>query len=115
LAQLNAAVGYNVGFLNPTLYAGNGKLCRKIISTPAANAIGNSFLIEGYDNTLTVATQGYPGTTTGWDACTGWGVFEWPALLKEFRPGGAFPHVTPILGWFPPFQAGTREQPPHAP
>jgi hypothetical protein len=30
---------------------------------------------------------GYPGTQTGWDACTGWGVFDWNNVLQALTKG----------------------------
>jgi kumamolisin len=93
LTQVNAALGQRIGFFNPTLYANAATLCRKITSTPAANAIGNSVLVPGTavsGQSPIVETQGYPGTTAGWDACTGWGVLIWDGLMDVLRKPKAF-------------------------
>jgi len=93
LTQVNAAVGQRIGFFNPTLYANAAKLCRKVISTPAANAVGNSF----------GGTQGYPGTTEGWDACTGWGVLIWDRLMEVLKKPKTYTadHPKSISEYFP--------------
>jgi kumamolisin len=60
IAVINAALGENVGFVNPALYALGSSAFRDILAHPGAS-----------DNGL-FGTAGYP-VTPGWDACTGWG------------------------------------------
>jgi 6-phosphogluconolactonase len=85
IAQVNAYLGKNVGFVNPTLYATQGSACRKIIGgtpldgtfqNPQPRPAGNAF--QG--------VTGYSGTQGGWDACTGWGVFDWNGFLSAINP-----------------------------
>jgi kumamolisin len=79
IAQVNAKLGKNVGFLNPLLYAGYGSMCRKIVGGRPLDGIYQAQPCPA-DNACDGVT-GYPGTQTGWDACTGWGVFDWNPLL----------------------------------
>ena len=60
IAVLNAALGANVGFVNPALYAAGTTAFRDIVSEPGAT-----------DNARN-GVAGYP-VAIGWDACTGWG------------------------------------------
>ena len=59
IAVLNAAIGENIGFINPVIYALNGTGFRDILPEPGA--ADNSF----------AGVTGYP-VTPGWDAVTGW-------------------------------------------
>jgi hypothetical protein len=72
IAVMNAALGVNVGFVNPAIYALGGAGFRDIVpgSGPADNA--NS------------GAPGYPAGI-GWDACTGWGSPDGQALLNNLR------------------------------
>ena len=72
IARLNAALGEDVGFVNPVLYALGSSVFRDIVAHPgdADNGLGG--------------TAGYP-VTTGWDACTGWGSPSGRALLTGLR------------------------------
>jgi kumamolisin len=72
IAVLNAALGENVGFINPVIYALNGTGFRDILPEPGA--ANNSFL----------GVTGYP-VTPGWDAVTGWGSPRGTALLKALK------------------------------
>jgi len=71
MALINAQLGYNVGYLNPTLYT--------IGQIPGQTVIRD--IKDGVSNAYNVA----PGYTAGpgWDACTGWGVINGSALLEE--------------------------------
>ena len=60
IAVLNAALGTNVGFINPTLYALGSFVFRDIDPPPGPPDNSNG------------GVQGYPAVQ-GWDACTGWG------------------------------------------
>jgi kumamolisin len=68
VAQINAALGEPIGFLNPILYVLRNTVCRDISSPPGpgSNALNSA---PGYS------------ASAGWDACTGWGVIEGNKLL----------------------------------
>ena len=68
IAIINAALGENVGFLNPALYEIGSAGFRDIVGAPGPTDNG----ING--------VQGYPAGP-GWDACTGWGSPDGEALL----------------------------------
>ncbi|MBV9999256.1 MAG: VCBS repeat-containing protein [Verrucomicrobia bacterium] len=72
IAVLNAALGVNVGFINPVLYRLGSYVFRDILGSPGpAN--------NGLDG-----VSGYPATP-GWDACTGWGSPNGTALLAALQ------------------------------
>jgi kumamolisin len=72
VALLNQALGENVGFLNPIIYALGSQVCRDISGSagPANNDFGG--------------VTGYPAGP-GWDACTGWGSIDGAALLANLK------------------------------
>ena len=72
IAVINAALGENVGFVNPVIYALGSSVFRDIVpgSGPASNS--NS------------GVAGYPAGP-GWDACTGWGSPNGVALLAGLQ------------------------------
>jgi kumamolisin len=72
IARLNAALGEDVGFVNPVVYALGSSVFRDIVAHPGAadNGFGG--------------TPGY-SVRTGWDACTGWGGPDGAALLTGLR------------------------------
>lgn len=72
IAVLNAALGENVGYLNPLLYQLGKRVCRQILAPPGPA-----------DNGLN-GIRGYPAGS-GWNACTGLGVLDGNALLSELR------------------------------
>lgn len=71
IAVINAALGDNVGFVNPALYALGSSVFRDIVAEPGVT-----------DNSL--GAPGYP-VGPGWDACTGWGSPKGVALLAGLR------------------------------
>ncbi len=71
IAVINAALGENVGFVNPALYALGSSVFRDIVAEPGVT-----------DNSL--GAPGYP-VGPGWDACTGWGSPKGVALLAGLR------------------------------
>lgn len=81
IAQVNAKLGKNAGFLNPLIYSTHGTMCRKVTGGSPLNGDAQNPPPRPVDNACHGVT-GYPGTQTGWDACTGWGVFDWNAVLK---------------------------------
>jgi kumamolisin len=74
IAVINAALGVNLGFVNPALYAvgSKGKGFNDI--TGAAGPADNG--IRG--------VPGYPARV-GWDACTGWGSPKGMELLNALK------------------------------
>jgi hypothetical protein len=72
IAVINVALGENVGFLNPTLYAIGSSGFRDIVGAPGPADNGFS------------GVTGYPAGP-GWDACTGWGSINGAALLAELQ------------------------------
>jgi kumamolisin len=72
IARINAALGTNVGFINPILYDIGSKAFNDIIG--CAGPADNS----------NAGVPGYP-TGIGWDACTGWGSPNGIALLEALR------------------------------
>jgi kumamolisin len=92
VAVVNAALGVNVGFLNPTLYALASTVFRDIVAPPGPLDNGNG------------GVPGYPAVP-GWDACTGWGsprgkrllaaLAHEPAVATAIAAGGSFGNVCP--------------------
>jgi kumamolisin len=72
IAVINAALGENVGFVNPVLYALGSSVFRDIVGAPGPA-----------DNGLN-GVAGYPAGP-GWDACTGWGSPNGTALLAGLQ------------------------------
>ncbi len=72
IAIINAAIGSNVGFVNPALYELGSSYFRDI--NPTAGPTDNS---NG-------GVSGYPAGA-GWDACTGWGSPNGVSLLNGLR------------------------------
>jgi hypothetical protein len=72
IAVMNAALGVNLGFVNPAFYALGSAYFRDIVpgSGPADNSNSGS--------------PGYPAGP-GWDACTGWGSPNGQLLLAGLR------------------------------
>ena len=82
IAVINAALGKNVGFVNPAIYALGSSVFRNI--NPPPGPIDNS---NG-------GVQGYRAGL-GWDACTGWGSPNGTALLEGLRSILTVPSVSP--------------------
>ena len=83
IAVINAALGENVGFVNPAIYAIGSTAFRSIPGSPGpAN--------NGFDG-----VAGYPAGP-GWDACTGWGSINGTALL-EALPGIGLPPALAVF------------------
>jgi kumamolisin len=72
IAVINGALGVNVGFVNPAIYALGSGVFRDIV--PGAGPANNS----------NSGVTGYPAGP-GWDACTGWGSPEGTSLLNGLR------------------------------
>jgi len=86
VAIINAFLGRNVGFLNPTLYTYGPQICNDI--TVGNNDSGN--------------TPNSPFYTTdiGWDACTGWGSINGMRLLAAVAPAPIIVTAFPDSGVF---------------
>lgn len=76
-AVINAALGQQVGFLNPTLYALGTQLGMDIGIYPYRD-------ITSGDNSVADGAPFYTAGT-GWDACTGWGSVNGSALLDALK------------------------------
>lgn len=71
MAQLNAALGTKIGFINPILYQLGNSVCRDVNPAVGGGPANNSL------NGITGYTAG-----SGWDACTGWGSIDGVKLLN---------------------------------
>jgi len=90
IATINAALGYDVGFVNPLLYTIGSSAFRDIV--PGDGAADNG--VNG--------VAGYP-LRVGWDACTGWGspngvrllaaLGSRPILVTALADHGTWPHA----------------------
>lgn len=72
IAVINGALGVNVGFVNPAIYALGSSVFHDIV--PGGGPANNS----------NAGVVGYPAGI-GWDACTGWGSPKGTALLRGLR------------------------------
>jgi kumamolisin len=72
IAVLNAALGQNLGFVNPALYSIGSRGFRDIMGAPGPADNGTN------------GVAGYPAGV-GWDACTGWGSINGGALLAALK------------------------------
>jgi hypothetical protein len=86
IATINAFLGRNVGFLNPTLYRYGPQICNDI-------TIGNN------DSGLSPDAPFYTADI-GWDACTGWGSLDGMRLLAALAPAALLSVVVPDRGNF---------------
>jgi hypothetical protein len=86
IATINAFLGRNVGFLNPTLYRHGPEVCNDI-------TIGNN------DSGNTPDAPFYT-TDIGWDACTGWGSIDGMRLLAALAPAPVLVTAIPDSGLF---------------
>ena len=71
IARINAAMGENIGYINPALYVFGSSVFNDIDGSegPTDNKVEDE------------SAPGYPAHS-GWDACTGWGSPKGSALLK---------------------------------
>lgn len=86
MAIINATLGQNVGFLNPTLYAFRDTVCQDINDqiypgSPQDNSVPAGMNAAG---TSLPPVTGYP-SGPGWDACTGLGTIDGGALLAALQ------------------------------
>lgn len=72
IAVVNAALGVDVGFVNPALYRTGSWAFRDITGAPGPTDNGQN------------GVAGYPAGS-GWDACTGWGSPNGTALLTALQ------------------------------
>jgi len=103
VAVLNATLGFNLGFLNPTLYEFGktpGFDIFNDIDDDGSNAY--TFTLKPPNPPTTITTPGYRAVK-GWDACTGWGsirgarllaaLASWPIVATAIASGGKFGDV----------------------
>jgi kumamolisin len=81
IAVLNAALGTNLGFVNPMFDPSMG-----------SSAFRKPSLARPTDNS-NADIRGYPASSTGWDACTGLGTPNGVALLQALQQGASSPVV----------------------
>jgi hypothetical protein len=86
IATINAFLGRNVGFLNPTLYTFGPEICNDI-------RIGNN------DSGNTPDSPFYTAAV-GWDPCTGWGSINGLRLLAALAPAPIVATAIPDFGNF---------------
>jgi hypothetical protein len=86
VATINAFLGRNIGFLNPTLYRHGPQICNDV-------TVGNN------DSGLTPDAPFYTADI-GWDACTGWGSLDGMRLLAALAPAGFLSVAIPDHGNF---------------
>jgi len=72
IAVINAALGGNIGFVNPAIYSLGSSVFRDILPG------------EGPADNSNAGVAGYPAKA-GWDACTGWGSINGKSLLEGLR------------------------------
>jgi len=72
VATINAFLGHNAGFLNPTLYTYGPEICNDIV-------VGNN------DSGNTPDSPFYTAAI-GWDPCTGWGSINGLRLMAALAP-----------------------------
>ena len=89
IARINATLGFNVGYLNPTLYS--------LFSSPGLfndihDKVSNAFTFQLGTPPAPVTFQTSPGyrSVVGWDACTGLGSLDGTKLLEALS-GSAIP------------------------
>ncbi len=100
VAVLNATLGYNLGYLNPTLYELGKTPGFDIfhdIDDDGSNAY--TFTLPPPSPPTKITTPGYLAVK-GWDACTGWGsirgvrllaaLASWPIVATAIASGGKF-------------------------
>jgi hypothetical protein len=85
VATINAFLGRNVGFLNPTLYTYGAQICNDI-------TVGNNYSGNVPDAPAYTAA-------VGWDPCTGWGSINGLRLLAALAPAPIVETAIPSGGF----------------
>lgn len=87
IAVANATIGHNAGFINPLLYTSYppGIACRRVLGGMMPIPSSNEYF----------GLPGYPATAPGWNACTGWGVFDWNRLINVLTKAKEKEHEKP--------------------
>jgi kumamolisin len=106
-ARINAALGRNVGWINPTLYAsGNTAFIRKL---SAGGPVNNTMINTPTGLNAGVTFAGYPTSTTGWNACVGLGMVNGGNFLSYVQANGLVsPPIPPIAPPAPPAVTSTN-------
>jgi hypothetical protein len=89
VARINATLGFNVGYLNPTLYAlATSPSLFRDIQDDASNAF--TFVVPNSSPAQLLTSPGYR-SVAGWDACTGIGVLDGTRLIEALTVGAISP------------------------
>jgi pro-kumamolisin-like protein len=87
-ATINAFLGRNVGFLNPTLYKYGPQICNDVK--------------KGNNDSGNVPDAPFYTADVGWDPCTGWGSINGLRLLAAVAPAPIISTLVPDSGDFGP-------------
>lgn len=83
IAIIAAKAGWPIGFLNPLLYEiGNAPKQRALVFAGINDGVSNELSLSG----TTPCTAYVSTSTSGWNACTGWGRINGNELLKVLIP-----------------------------
>jgi kumamolisin len=87
-ARINASLGYNVGFINPTLYMlGTNNSYARCMNSGGATS-------NAWTDTSVTPSVNYPGynlSLTSWNACVGLGVINATNLLAYIKTNNVVP------------------------
>ncbi len=86
IATINAFLGRNVGFLNPTLYKYGAQICNDV-------RVGNN-------DSGNVPDAPFYSADIGWDPCTGWGSINGLRLMAALAPAPVISTLIPDNGDF---------------
>jgi hypothetical protein len=88
IARINATLGFNVGYLNPTLYS----LAKTAVFRDIHDGISNAwtFVVPKSNPQQILTAPGYT-SVLGWDACTGLGVVDGTQLIQALSAGSITP------------------------
>jgi kumamolisin len=83
IAIIAAKAGWPIGFLNPLLYAiGNTPTLKSLVFVGINDGLNNELSLSGF----TPCTAYVSTSTSGWNACTGWGRINGNELLRVLIP-----------------------------
>jgi Pro-kumamolisin, activation domain len=89
IARINATLGFNVGYLNPTLY---GLASSPTLFRDMKDGVSNAwtFQVPKSSPPQFLTAPGYT-SKLGWDACTGLGVVDGTQLIEALSAGAVSP------------------------